>query len=622
MHCPECGTKRSPGAATCGACGFALATLEPAQKGAAVARTMMGVSLSDLAKGPNAAQEVDPDAPTRVMPGAKNPAKPVVPPPPENRTIVGMPALAPSTGAKPTPAQAPAQTLLGVAAPKAAAAGASPAVKAPPPAEGTLLGVARPGIAPLRATDPSAEPARAGRAREMPHELGATIVPEVMERLRGANHARPPARDRDRDKLARKRLVLPPVQPRGEIPRERVRKNRRRALPVILTAGLLVVFAGVFAVLYTSPPPLTARVQATPEGREAVEIECPSCPDGTKVQIHAASADVKKHVALVTLPAPLALGENRLKVSLDRPGSGRDESVGVTVHVSYRLRPDLTGLANEKPSVHVAVEAVGGTEITIDGKPAAVKDGPAVHVIDVASDCTGPADEPATLKRRVPYVVKTEGGAREEGAVDVAVGIVPLHIDAPGARVIVEGETFVLAGRTMKGAEVLAAGKPIQVSADGSFAQRMSVSSVGSTNIEVRAKAPGMAPRIVPIAVRRVEKLAAAAHEFMADKPLGYAAFAAAQASDVGKPAVVSGEIVDARTQNHQTIFLLDVPVKEGCPKGQSPCRVRLVHGFPNPAKAGEVITAYGQLGKPWSAPGSSVVPEIQVAFTMPGERR
>ncbi|MDI1450271.1 zinc ribbon domain-containing protein [Polyangium sp. 6x1] len=607
MHCPECGTKRSPGAATCGGCGFALATLDPAQKGGATARTMVGVSLSDLAKGPNASTEIDPDAPTLVRPGPNGPAKPVVPPPPENRTIVGMPAAALPTGAK------PAQTLLGVAAPNAGA----PAVKAPPPAEGTLLGVARPGIAPLRASEPRAEPEPRGREREMPHELGATLVPEAMDRLRGK-----PPRPSSREKLARKRLVLPPVLPRGEVPRERSRKNRRRALPVIITAGLLVVFAGVFALFYTSPPPLTASVKATPEGREAVAIECPSCPDGTKVQIGAASADVKKQSALVTLPAPLALGENRLKVSIDRPGSGRDESVGVTVHVSYRLRPDLTGLANDKPSVHVAVEAVGGTEITIDGKPAAVKDGPAVHVIDVASDCTGPADEPATLKRRVPYVVKTEGGTREEGAVDVAVGIVPLHIDAPGPRVIVDGETFVLAGRTMKGAEVLAAGKPIQVAADGSFAQRMSVSSVGSTNIEVRAKAPGMAPRLVPIAVRRVEKLAAAAQEFMADKPLGFAAFAAAQASDVGKPAVVSGEIVEARTQNHQTIFLLDVAAKEGCPKGQGPCRVRLVHGFPNPSKAGDVITAYGQLGKPFSAPGTSVVPEIQVAFTMPGERR
>ncbi|MRG97083.1 zinc ribbon domain-containing protein [Polyangium spumosum] len=588
MHCPECGTKASPGAVTCVTCGFALASLDPAHK-AGVGRTMMGVALSDLAKGPNAGVAVDPDAPTQVMPG-KGAQKPLAVPPPENRTLVGMPA------------------------PKAAA----PAVKPPSPAEGTLLGVARPGIAPLHAREPGAASDGRGREREMPHELGATMVPEVMQRYRGDN-----PRPSSRDKLARKRVVLPPVLPRGaEVVHERARKDRKRALPVIVTAGLLVVFAIGFTLFYTSPPPLTARPRATPEGREAVEIECPSCPDGTKVQIGAVSAEVEKHTALVALPAPLALGENRLKVSIDRPGGGRDEAVGVTVHVNYRLRPDLTGLANEKPSVHVAVEAVGGTEVTIDGKPAAVKDGPAVHVIDVATDCTGPADEPATLKRRVPYVVKTEGGIREDGAVEVAVGIVPLHIDAPGPRVIVEGETFVLAGRTMKGAEVLAAGKPIQVSADGSFAQRMSVSSVGATNIEVRAKAPGMAPRIVPIAVRRVEKLAAAAQEFMKESPLGYAAFAPLGAEGAGKPAVVSGQIVEARTQNHQAIFLLDVPAREGCPRGQGPCRVRLVHGFPNPAKLGEVITAYGQLGKPRSAPENAAVPEILVAFTMPGERR
>ncbi len=597
MHCPECGNKATPGAATCGVCGFALTTLDPKQKGAAGAsRTMMGVALSDLAKGPRGAIEVDPDAPTLVKTGSsKSAAKAVVPPAPENRTIVGMPAAA-----------------VQPAAPKVA-----------PPAEGTLLGVARPGIAPLRERETSTdEPARERRAREVPHELGATMVPDMGPRFR-AGERQKGERSAARDKLARRRIVMPPVREReGREKEEHVRKGRKRALPVIVAAGVLVVFAVLFTLLYSSPPPLSARVRATPEGREAVEIECPSCPDGTKVSIGAASGDVKKHLALVPLPAPLALGDNRLKVSLDRPGSGRDEAVSVTVPVSYRLRPDLTPLTNDKPSVHVAVEAVGGTEITIDGRPAAVKDGPAAHVIDVASDCTGPADEPATLRRRVPYVVKTADGAREEGSVDVAVGIVPLHIDAPGPRVIVDGETFVLAGRTMKGAEVLAAGRPIQVGADGSFAQRMSVSSVGSTNIEVRAKAPGMAPRIVPIAVRRVEKLAAAAQEFMADKPLGYASFYAGAASDVGKAVVVSGEIVDARSQNHQTIFLLDVAAKEGCPKEKGPCRVRLVHGFANTSKPGEVITAYGQLGKPFSVPGGGVVPEIQVAFTMPGERR
>src|SRR5262249_60293277 len=81
----------------------------------------------------------------------------------------------------------------------------------------------------------------------------------------------------------------------------------------------------------------------------------------------------------------------------------------------------------------------------------------------------------------------------------------------PPPHVITDGPSFVLAGQPIKGAEVLAAGRPITVHPDGSFAQVMNVSSVGATQIEVRAKMPGMAPRLTQIKVRRVESLEKAA---------------------------------------------------------------------------------------------------------------
>jgi hypothetical protein len=567
---------------------------------------MLGVAVSSLpARTPE--ESVDQDAQTLVKIGSSAPT-----PSAANRTLLGMPvgaAAAPS----PRPPPENQRTMLGVVPPNAAP---SPPAPSPPSGEGgTLLGVARPGIAPIRPA--SSEPKAESAAREAPRELGATYFDDEMPPPRRVESERPPP---SRDKLARKRLVLPPVRPHKGAPHVRDRSNEKRALPVIITAGVLVVFAVLFAIFWRSPPPLTARVRAMPDGRDAVEIDCETCPQGTKVEIGSASAVSSGRAALIPLVAPLALGENRLKVSLDRPSGGRDESVGVTVQVSYRLRPDLSGLAEDKPSVSLAIEAVSGTTVEVEGKPVSVKDGPSAYKIDVSADCTGAEGEPATLRRRLPYAVKTPDGAREEGTVEIAVGIVPLRIDAPGPRVVVDGETFVLAGRTMKGAEVLAAGRPIQVAADGSFAQRMSVSSVGSTNIEIRAKASGMAPRVVPIAVRRVDKLESAAREILSGRPLGYAAAAAGAAGDVGKDVVVSGEIVDARTQNHQTILLLDVPAKGGCPKGKEPCRVRLVHGYPNTSKAGDTITAFGQLAAPFVS-GGETLPEIQVAFTMPGER-
>jgi hypothetical protein len=160
------------------------------------------------------------------------------------------------------------------------------------------------------------------------------------------------------------------------------------------------------------------------------------------------------------------------------------------------------------------------------------------------------------------------------------------------------------------------------VSADGAFAQHMSVSSIGATNIEVRAKIPGMAPRIVPIAVQRVEHLEQAAKEFEREKPVGYTTVALASASDVGRSVIVAGQIAEVRTQAHQTIYVLDVLTKEGCPRSNEACRVRLVHGGAPAGKVGESITAYGQIGRPFSMTGGRVVPEVQVAFTLPGATR
>ncbi len=96
--------------------------------------------------------------------------------------------------------------------------------------------------------------------------------------------------------------------------------------------------------------------------------------------------------------------------------------------------------------------------------------------MDVTEVCTGLTGDVKTLSRQIPYVVTPETGPPEQGVVNVSVGIVPLRLEAPVAltpvtagsvppapHVITDGPSFVLAGSTIKGAEVLAAGRPITV---------------------------------------------------------------------------------------------------------------------------------------------------------------
>jgi hypothetical protein len=150
----------------------------------------------------------------------------------------------------------------------------------------------------------------------------------------------------------------------------------------------------------------------------------------------------------------------------------------------------------------------------------------------------------------------------------------------------------------------------------------MSVSSVGSTAIEVRAKVLGMAPRIVPIAVRRVDRLEVAAREMLEGKPLGYAQIATGDKAYEGKPVVVSGEVVRVEGKNHQSQILLAVPAGQGCSKpADGNCHVHLVHGFDNPAKPGDTITAYGEFGGVLPGANGATEPRVIVAFTLPGAR-
>lgn len=536
------------------------------------------------------------------------------------RTMVGMPrvALPGSAQSTDTPIHgSPAsRTIVGGIAPAGAArpqATARPGM--PMPSQGasrTMIGVAMPGIAPLNpgaAPEPELERADAdGRDYQPAAELGATVAPV---RVWQPDLARSDPRDYRRHRLP--------------IPKSRPKPQPKRAIYVLIAAAALMLAAAIVWIFWPSVPPLSARARVDGEGREVVEVHCPGCPDGTKVTLGGGEAIVTKQVASVPVGAPLSVGENLLKIAVDRPDRGRDETLSVPVSIAYRIRPDLLTLQGERPSIQVVIEAVAGTSIALDGKNIPLVNGRAIETIDVTDACTGLSDESSMLSRQIPYAVTLPGGT-EQGTMNVAVGILPLHIDAPGPHAVIDGKNFVLAGRTSKGAEVIAAGRPIPVRPDGTFAQVMNVSSVGATQIEVRTKMTGKAPRLTRIGVHRVDSLETAATEFARLSPIAYGTLMASIGDAGGKPTVLSGEVVEARLQNYQTILLLDVARSSGCTQKAGsnealPCHVRLIHGADSGAKRGDLLTAYGRVLRPFPVKGKPDIPEIQVDFILKGIR-
>lgn len=613
-HCPQCGEPTPEGARACPFCGVMLVAPQPQPP---TARTIVGVSV----RSDGSAVELPPPPPE-------------TPPPKASRTIVGMPnpharpaEPAPAKAARPDPPRDPGRTaVLGTPAVTAPKAGATRTGS-------TLVGVARPGIAPIAPGAPPAPPPpapsqpRAEREAprpEPPRELGATAGAEVLRDIRPH-----PGWDDEKKKRQRRALVLPhpsprkaPAVPPGDEP------ISRRALAVVLAAGALALVAVLVALFWPSPPPLTARPRADSSGREGVEVTCKSCPDGTTVGIDAASATVNGGAALIPLPAALSVGPNRFKVAIDRPGNGRDETVSVVVHVAYRIRPDLAALQAERPAFQIVAEAASGTKVSIDGRDVPLASGRGVESIDVAEVCTGLANEVKTLARQIPYQIIPDSGPTEQGVVNVSVGIVPLHLDAPVAilpasggpgpqpHVLIEGPSFVLAGWTMKGAEVLAAGRPITVHPDGTFAQVMNVSSVGATQIEVRARMAGMAPRLSSIKVRRVDSLEKAARDFGAgEQAVSYPVLLTDVAGSLGKAVTLTGEVAEVKKQGYQTVMLLEVAEASGCAAGA--CTVRLVQGAENAVRRGDTLRVFGHVSRAFNVPGRADVPEIEVDFTL-----
>jgi hypothetical protein len=605
-HCPQCGRETPREAyAMCPFCGAPLGPARQAPK--SVARTMVGVARSDLAPPPA------PLSPSKV-----------------NRTLLGV-RMPPSDAAPGRPASPPPHALPARYSPPAPPAPHAPphpqgALRLPALANRTLLGVARPGIAPVAPGEPDApedDDAAAtllhtGAAREgyaSMEELGATLGASAGAAF--PRHAPSPPRSspRARDDLRRRRYVPFPQA----IPKRRAPASRRARI-LVLAGSLLAIIAALFAIFWPSAPPLTARARADAEGHDSIDIQCKSCPDGTKITASGASATIAGGAALVRLSAALSLGENRTKIAIDRPGRGRDETVNVALNVAYRIRPDLGALQGDRPAIQVIAEAASGTSIELDGKMMRFSGGRAVEPIDVSAACEGLSGEPRSLSRQIPYTVTTEQGPPEQGLINVSVGIVPLQLEAPGPHVVIARPSFMLAGHTMKGAEVIAAGRPITVRPDGTFAQVMNVSSVGATQIEVRAQVPGLAPRFSQIRVQRVENLDAAAREFLAGAPITYGPLAQNIGGQLGKPVALTGNVLETRKQGYETVMLLDVSTASGCPSAGA-CAVRLVDGADNPAKKGDTLRVFGHVSRAFSAPGRADIPEIEVDFTVKGAR-
>jgi hypothetical protein len=402
----------------------------------------------------------------------------------------------------------------------------------------------------------------------------------------------------------RRRSSAPPAPPPSQ-----------SSATIAIASGLLLAGGAVaFAVFWRSPAPLRAEARVDANGADLLHVTCATCPDGTEVRAGDSKAQVTAHAADLVLTSTLKVGENLFSVAIDRPGSGRDETVSLIVQIGYRIRPDLSALDSDRPLLRIAIEGAPLASMQIDGKTLTLgSDGKGQYDVDVTSECTGLSDDAKNIERAIPYSVVGSTGAAEQGVVNVRVAVPPLHVDSPTPHTIIERDQFVLAGRTGRGARVVAGAQAAPVAADGTFARSIAAPVIGENSVKLRATVPGQAPRIASVSVRRVEHLADEAKTFAANAPLPFADLVASVNRYVGQPVVLSGEIVESRSQGATNLALLDV--QKGC--SRPPCLARLVFSGEEPVARTDRVQVYGYVTRAIS-PGTDAtgsVPEVEVAF-------
>jgi hypothetical protein len=419
------------------------------------------------------------------------------------------------------------------------------------------------------------------------HTVGVGFAPEVSPR-----HGE------------RRRSSAPPPPPPSQ-----------SSATIAIGSGLLLASGAVaFAIFWRSPAPLRAEARVDSNGSDLLHVTCATCPDGTEVRAGDSKAQVTGRAADLVLASPLKVGENLFSVAVDRPGSGRDETVQLIVQIGYRIRPDLSALDSDHPMLRIAIEGGPLASMEIDGKTLTLGgDGKGQYDVDVTAECTGLADDAKSIERAIPYSVVGSTGASEQGVVNVRVAVPPLHIDSPTPHTIIERDQFILAGRTGRGARLVAGVQTAVVAADGTFVRSIAAPALGENTIKLRATVPGQAPRMASVSVRRVEHLADEAKTFAANAPLPFADLAASVNRYVGQPVVLSGEIVESRSQGATNLALLDV--QKGC--SRPPCLARLVFAGEEPVARTDRVQVYGYVTRAISPGGdaSGTVPEVEVAF-------
>jgi hypothetical protein len=613
--CPSCGAARGPGDRFCGTCGADLSApaTVPEAPAKVPQRTMLGVvpaaspAAPPAAKPAKAAQQtmLGMMSPLLARPSAETVAsEPSATPPTRSHapTMLGMPKAPPAQAGAPQVApsgQAPGKrlteaenalvdpskhTVFGLseeASGQTATAVPERKQAIDPASHRTMLGVA-PAV-----LKPAAASAKAAVAPQTNHTMLGQAAPIVRQAAGDVIRSTPPAGSavaapspvassprRQRDAAPRSFTPVPTEESRDSrgssaTPQLPV----KRGLWVVLGAALagVLVLGAVGIWLLTRGPEVSVRVVAAPlstgasglVGGEALEVEVPGSEAGTKVRFAGEERPLAAGRAQFPLRADaLQLGDNALAVAVVDPAGSVDTA---TLHllVDYRVRADLTALAAQPPGVDVVVDARPGAKVSVDGAPLP---------LDARGRGTKrylvPPQASSAFALRARYRIELPGTPAVDGEVNVTLPVTSAQIDRPGPDVVTDQLLLEIAGAVEPTAEVVVAGTPVPVT-EGRFLYRANLPEPGEYKLAVVARAPGKAPRVIDIRVRKVSDMTMAAATFKHDPALTYARIAQNPLIYRGQSVAFDGRVYNVEVQGGRSVLqmlALDCPGGARCP--------------------------------------------------------
>lgn len=429
--------------------------------------------------------------------------------------------------------------------------------------DGTLLGVAQPGIAPNQ--DAFAAP---------PQALGSGAVePSTSDT--------PTVPDSPNSGVVPARAPTSPGRPMWQT-------------ASFIAAGLLAAagLGGLFAKMSKADVQVNVtRFSVDETGHDQLELKCPECPEQTTLRIAESTCKFSQGTCTLVVGKPLSLGQNEFDLSLVAADGEILSADPLLVPVAFRMASSWKGRQASPPYGEIVIEAPAGSRIQVNGEPVADAAGKATYRVELDKESLGEAREAHKIALDVPIEVTTGDKVRSTRAT-LRSSITPLQLTSLGPVHQLSGKTLTVTGLSTPGAKISLGHATTTANEHGEFTLSLTTPSEFKGFVEARAE--DQLTRRVPVELTQAATLP--------DPVTDYAQITA--------PVFVqlSATVIESRVAGGVTRSLLEI--QEDCKN--TPCLISTIYAEPKHLLPNRNVTVSG-----WATPGDPVLVKV-VKFLAP----